>query len=44
VLEVGTNSVDDVCTYPDVDMKVDAKSGYTHMDGTPYPMHPLHEK
>jgi uncharacterized cupin superfamily protein len=38
VLEVGTNSADDVCTYPDVDMKVDAKSGYTHMDGTPYPM------
>lgn len=38
VLEVGTNSVDDVCTYSDIDMKVDAKSGFTHMDGTPYPM------
>ena len=37
VLEVGTNSVDDVCTYPDIDMKVDAKTGFTHMDGTPYP-------
>jgi uncharacterized cupin superfamily protein len=37
VLEVGTNSVDDVCTYPDIDMKVDAKTGFTHLDGTPYP-------
>jgi uncharacterized cupin superfamily protein len=36
VLEVGTNSEDDVCTYPDVDMKVDAKNGFTHMDGKPY--------
>ena len=36
VLEVGTNSVDDVCTYPDVDMKVDAQHGFTHMDGKPY--------
>jgi uncharacterized cupin superfamily protein len=36
VLEVGTNSVDDVCTYSDVDMKVDAKNGFTHMDGEPY--------
>jgi uncharacterized cupin superfamily protein len=38
VLEVGSNSIDDVCTYSDIDMKVDAKSGYTHMDGKPYPM------
>jgi len=37
LLEVGTNVVDDVCTYSDIDMKVDAKSGYTHMDGTSYP-------
>jgi uncharacterized cupin superfamily protein len=37
VLEVGTNSVDDVCTYPDIDMKVDAKTGFTRLDGTPYP-------
>ena len=37
VLEVGTNSGDDVCTYPDIDMKVDATTGFTHMDGTPYP-------
>ena len=38
VLEVGSNHEDDVCTYPDVNMKVDAKRGYTHMDGTPYPV------
>jgi uncharacterized cupin superfamily protein len=38
VLEVGTNSEDDVCTYPDIDMQVDAKRGFTHLDGTPYPM------
>ncbi|HTW34021.1 MAG TPA: cupin domain-containing protein [Rhizomicrobium sp.] len=38
VLEVGSNSNDDVCTYSDIDMKVDAKSGYTHKDGKPYPM------
>jgi len=35
LLEVGRNAVEDVCTYPDIDMKVDAKSGYTRMDGTP---------
>lgn len=38
VLEVGSRSSEDVCTYPDIDMKVDEKQGYTHMDGTPYPM------
>ncbi len=38
VLEVGSNSIDDICTYSDIDMKVDMKSGYTRMDGTPYPM------
>ena len=36
VLEVGSNSEDDVCTYPDVDMKVDMKNGFTHMDGRPF--------
>lgn len=36
LLEVGTNRAEDVCTYPDIDMKVDAQNGYTHMDGTPY--------
>jgi uncharacterized cupin superfamily protein len=37
-LEVGTDSSDDVCTYPDIDMRVDNRDGvYRHMDGTPYP-------
>jgi len=37
-LEVGTDSPDDVCTYPDIDMRVDNRDGvYRHMDGTPYP-------
>jgi uncharacterized cupin superfamily protein len=37
-LEVGTRSEDDVCTYSDIDMKIDSKVGrYTHKDGTPYP-------
>ena len=37
VLEIGTRSHDDVCTYSDIDMKVDGKHGYTRKDGTPYP-------
>jgi uncharacterized cupin superfamily protein len=37
VLEVGTRSTDDICTYSDIDMKVDEAHGYTHKDGTPYP-------
>jgi uncharacterized cupin superfamily protein len=36
LLEVGSNSEDDVCTYSDIDMKVD-RNGYTHKDGRPYP-------
>jgi uncharacterized cupin superfamily protein len=37
-LEVGTRSSDDVCIYPDIDMRVSNREGqYTHMDGTPYP-------
>jgi uncharacterized cupin superfamily protein len=37
-LEVGTRSGDDVCVYPDIDMRIDSRDGrYTHMDGTPYP-------
>jgi uncharacterized cupin superfamily protein len=37
-LEIGTNSVDDTCTYPDIDMRVsNSDGGYVHMDGTPYP-------
>lgn len=38
VLEVGTRSDDDVCTYSDIDMLIDSKVGhYAHRDGTPYP-------
>jgi uncharacterized cupin superfamily protein len=37
-LEVGTRSDDDVCSYPDIDMRIDAREGrYTRRDGTPYP-------
>jgi uncharacterized cupin superfamily protein len=38
VLEIGTRSTEDVCEYPDLDMRIDARIGhYTHRDGTPYP-------
>jgi uncharacterized cupin superfamily protein len=38
VLEVGTRSTEDVCEYPDIDMRIDAQVGhYAHRDGTPYP-------
>jgi uncharacterized cupin superfamily protein len=38
VLEVGTRAPDDVCEYPDIDMRIDSRDGrYTHRDGTPYP-------
>ena len=38
LLEVGTSHDDDVCTYPDIDMRIDSRVGhYTHLDGTPYP-------
>lgn len=37
-LEVGTRSSDDVCTYSDIDMRIDGRDGvYRHKDGTPYP-------
>ena len=36
VLEIGTTSQQDRCTYPDIDMIADVR-GYTHRDGTPYP-------
>lgn len=37
-LEIGTRTSDDVCTYSDIDMQIDAKVGwYVHKDGTPYP-------
>lgn len=38
VLEIGTRSAEDVCEYPDIDMRIDSRIGhYTHRDGTPYP-------
>ena len=38
ILEVGTRSDHDVCTYSDIDMLIDSKIGhYAHRDGTPYP-------
>ena len=38
-LEVGARSAGDVCTYSDIDMKVDKRiGGYTRKDGRPYPV------
>jgi uncharacterized cupin superfamily protein len=37
-LEVGSRAQDDVCTYSDIDMRIDKREGlFTHKDGTPYP-------
>lgn len=37
-LEVGTRSGDDVCTYSDIDMRIDSRDDqYRHRDGAPYP-------
>jgi uncharacterized cupin superfamily protein len=37
-LEIGARSAGDVCTYSDIDMKVDKRiGGFTRKDGTPYP-------
>ena len=37
-LEVGTRTRDDLCLYPDIDMKIDSRDDrFTHKDGTPYP-------
>jgi uncharacterized cupin superfamily protein len=36
-LEIGTRTHDDVCTYCDIDMKIDSRLGrYTRKDGMPY--------
>ena len=38
VLEVGTRSATDICEYPDIDMRIDARDGkYRRRDGTAYP-------
>ncbi len=34
-LEIGSRVKDDICEYPDIDMR-SLPSGYTHKDGTPY--------
>jgi uncharacterized cupin superfamily protein len=37
-LEVGSRSREDICTYPDIDMRIDSRDEvYKHKDGTPYP-------
>src|ERR1700733_8206057 len=37
VLEIGNSDPQDCCTYPDIDM-IAGVAGYTHRDGTPYPV------
>jgi uncharacterized cupin superfamily protein len=37
VLEIGNSDSRDRCTYPDIDMVAEG-TGYTHGDGTPYPV------
>ena len=37
VLEIGNSDPQDRCTYPDIDM-IAHGPGYTHRDGTPYPV------
>ena len=37
-LEIGTRSGEDVCSYPDIDLRLAAKDRwFTHKDGTLYP-------
>jgi uncharacterized cupin superfamily protein len=38
VLEIGTRLPDDAATYPDIDLLSPSGDGYTHRDGTPYPV------
>jgi uncharacterized cupin superfamily protein len=39
ILEVGTNSDDDVCDYPDIDLRV-VGGEFVHKDGQSYPTAP----
>jgi uncharacterized cupin superfamily protein len=39
ILEVGTNATDDICEYPDIDLRAD-DSGFVHKDGRRYPTPP----
>lgn len=36
VLEIGTRSDKDTCTYPDIDLRLEGHQGFTHKDGTAY--------
>ncbi len=37
-LEVGSRSGEDVCNYPDIDLRIGNRAdGYVHRDGAPYP-------
>ena len=36
-LEVGTRTTDERVVYSDIDMVLEPKLGFTHMDGAPYP-------
>lgn len=36
VLEIGTRSDMDTCTYPDIDLRLEGHQGFTHKDGTAY--------
>ena len=38
VLEIGNSDPQDRCIYSDIDMVAENVSGYTHRDGTPYPV------
>ena len=35
-LEIGTRSGEDACHYPDIDLYVEGRKGFTRKDGTPY--------
>lgn len=40
-MEIGSRSDADVCTYSDIDMRIDSREGwYAHKDGKPYPSPP----
>lgn len=36
LLEIGTRSDEDACDYPDIDLHVVGRQGFTRKDGTPY--------
>lgn len=36
-LEIGSRHSADVCSYPDIDLRLESGQGFAHKDGTPYP-------